>query len=277
MALNIFRTAFSLNVCKGFTASKCKISNVYRGPYGFTAPRGYICTLCSSSSRESHLLIILSPIILSIHLSWRLCDSEVENIRSRSLVKNQISQTSTKLPQSNTHLNKPSQTYTNLQKKSRNKPCSQTFLTVHPFPSAKIRLIPVLRHVLISLGEGGCGKIPTLPLSAFAWSNQLASWRLCALALKSPVQERRNVAGQALNPKSLSTIDSVSSAVSIGSCGNFVSSRKAIRQTSQGLARLRKPTQGPRKNSSASLSCKPSHPFRISAPISVILRHLCPP
>src|SRR3954452_20686068 len=34
-------------------------------------------------------------------------------------------------------------------------------------------------------------------------------------------------------------------------------SRKAIRQPTQGLARLRKTTRGPRKNSSASLPCKP--------------------
>ncbi len=37
-ASNIFQTALSLNVCNGFTASKCKIANVYRPPYGFTGP-----------------------------------------------------------------------------------------------------------------------------------------------------------------------------------------------------------------------------------------------
>jgi hypothetical protein len=42
MASIIFPKALSLNVCKGFTASKCKITDVYRSPYGFTAPRGYI-------------------------------------------------------------------------------------------------------------------------------------------------------------------------------------------------------------------------------------------
>jgi hypothetical protein len=58
---------------------------------------------------------------------------EVGNISSRGLVKNQISQSSTKLPQSNTHLNKPSQSYTNLQKTSPNKPYSQTFPSAYRF------------------------------------------------------------------------------------------------------------------------------------------------
>src|SRR3954454_17468307 len=56
-----------------------------------------------------------------------------------------------------------------------------------------------------------------------------------------------------------SPITSVNSLIPVRSV-----SRKAIRQPTQGLARLRKTTQGPRKNSSANLSCKPSPLFPIS-------------
>jgi hypothetical protein len=65
MASENFTTAISPNFCNGFTASKCKISNVYRSPYGFTAPRGYIHLLPSRSSVPPFLLIITIVIQIS--------------------------------------------------------------------------------------------------------------------------------------------------------------------------------------------------------------------
>jgi hypothetical protein len=60
------QTAISLNVCNGFTGPKCKFSNVYRGPYGFTAPRGYIHpsllkpppVLAHNHARNPNLLVL---------------------------------------------------------------------------------------------------------------------------------------------------------------------------------------------------------------------------
>jgi hypothetical protein len=59
------------------------------------------------------------------------------------------------------------------------------------------------------------------------------------------------------------------SVTSVCSCGKFCV-LQGVRQPGQGLARLREPWQGPRKNSSASLSCKPSASFPISIPICAI-------
>jgi hypothetical protein len=53
MASKIFQTGISLNVFNRFTASKRKITNVHRPPYGFTTPRGYIYTLpCRAPSTD---------------------------------------------------------------------------------------------------------------------------------------------------------------------------------------------------------------------------------
>jgi hypothetical protein len=60
-ASDYFPRALSLNVCKGFTARKCKILNVYRSPYGFTAPRGGIYTLPFPILIIIIIVILISP------------------------------------------------------------------------------------------------------------------------------------------------------------------------------------------------------------------------
>jgi hypothetical protein len=86
----------------------------------------------SQANARPRKKLIRKPFLQAFELlpiSLSICDIRGEESHPlfSPLVQNRNQQTSTKLPQSNTHLNKPSQSFTNLQKKSRNKPCSQTF------------------------------------------------------------------------------------------------------------------------------------------------------
>jgi hypothetical protein len=62
--LGIFTAVISLNVCNGFTALKCKITNAHRSPYRFTTPRGdiYLIPPGQSRTREFEHPKLICPI-----------------------------------------------------------------------------------------------------------------------------------------------------------------------------------------------------------------------